>query len=77
MAKWFYKQSFLVQLLLLLIPGVNWVVEVLVRWSAWAKTKSVLTLVFAILVTIPSGIIIGWLDLVWLLIFKHLLFAKA
>ncbi|MBQ8428179.1 MAG: hypothetical protein IJX18_02870 [Clostridia bacterium] len=77
MAKWFYKQSFLVQLLLLLIPGVNWVVEVLVRWSAWAKTKSVLTLIFAILVTIPSGIVIGWLDLIWLLIFKHLLFAKA
>ena len=77
MAKWFYKQSFLVQLLLLLIPGVNWVVEVLVRWSAWAKTKSALTLVFAILVTIPSGIVIGWLDLIWLLLFKHLLFAKA
>lgn len=77
MAKWFYKQSFLVQLLLLLIPGVNWVVEVCVRWSAWAKTKSTLTLVFAVLVTIPSGIIIGWLDLVWLLLFKHLLFAKA
>ena len=77
MAKWFYKQSFLVQLLLLLIPGVNWVVEVLVRWSAWAKTKSVLTLVFAILVTIPSGIVIGWIDLIWLLVFKHLLFAKA
>ena len=77
MAKWFYKQSFLVQLILLLIPGVNWVVEVLVRWSAWAKTKSLLTLVFAILVTIPSGIVIGWLDLIWLLLFKHLLFAKA
>ena len=77
MEKWFEKQSRIVQLILFLIPGVNWVVEVLVRWSAWAKTKSVLTLVFAILVTLPSGIVIGWLDLVWLLLFKHLLFAKA
>ena len=75
-AGWFYSQNFLVQLILLLIPGVNWVVEILVRWSAWLKTKSLITLIFAILVTIPSGIVIGWLDLVWVLLFRHLLFAK-
>ena len=77
MAKWFYKQNFLVQLILLLIPGVNWVVEILVRWSAYLRTKSLLTLVFAILVTIPSGIAIGLIDFIWLLLFRHLLFAKA
>ena len=76
-AKWFYSQNFLVQLILLLIPGVNWVVEILVRWSAYLKTKSIITLIFAILVTIPSGIVIGWLDLIWLLLFRHLLFARA
>lgn len=77
MAKWFYKQSFLVQLILLLIPGVNWVIEIGVRWSAYFKTNNIITLIFAILVTIPSGIVIGWVDLVWLLLFRHLLFAKA
>ena len=77
MAKWFYKQNFLVQLILLLIPGVNWVIEIGVRWSAYFKTNKLLTLVVAILVTIPSGIIIGWVDLVWLLLFRHLIFAKA
>ena len=77
MAKWFYKQNFLVQLILLLIPGVNWVVEIGVRWSAYFKTNNLLTLVVAILVTIPSGIVFGWVDLVWLLLFRHLLFAKA
>ena len=76
MAKWFYKQSFLVQLILLLIPGVNWVVEVAVRWSAYLKTGNLLTLVFAI-ITIPFGIIFGWVDVVWLLVTGHLLFAKA
>ncbi len=76
MAKWFYKQNKLVQLLLLLIPGVNWVVEIAVRWSAYFKRGKLLTLVFAILVTIPSGIVFGWIDLVWLLLFNHLLFAK-
>ena len=75
-AGWFYAQSFLLQLILLLIPGVNWVIEVLVRWSAWAKTKSLLTLIFAIL-TIPLGLVFGWVDLVWLLIFRHLLFAET
>ena len=76
-AKWFYKQSLLIQLILLLIPGVNWVVEICIRWSAWLKTKNLITLVVALLVTIPSGIVIGWLDLVWLILFGHLLFAKA
>jgi hypothetical protein len=76
MAKWFYKQSFLVQLILLLIPGVNWVVEVAVRWSAYLKTGNLLTLVFAI-ITIPFGIVFGWVDVVWLLVTGHLLFAKA
>ena len=76
-AKWFYKQNKLVQLILLLIPVVNWVVEIGVRWSAWLKTKSLITLIFAILVTIPSGIAIGILDFIWLLLFNHLLFAKA
>ena len=75
-AKLFYKQSFLVQLLLLLIPFVNWVTEVVVRWSAWTKTKDTLTLVFAVLVTI-AGVFVAWVDLVWLLLFGHLLFAKA
>lgn len=76
MAKWFYKQGLLVQLLLLLIPGVNWIIEIGVRWSAYFKTKSILTLIFAI-ITIPAGMVFGWLDLIWLLLTGHLLFAKA
>ena len=76
-AKWFYKQDLLVQLILLLIPGVNWVVEIAIRWSAYFKTNNPITLAVANLVTIPSGIVIGWIDLVWLLLFGHLLFAKA
>lgn len=75
-AKWFYKQNLLIQIILLLIPFVNWVVEILVRWSAYLKTKNTLTLVAAIIVTI-FGAFVGWLDIVWLLIFKHLVLAKA
>lgn len=72
MEKWFEKQSRLVQILLLLIPGVNWVVEVLVRWSHALRKKTLLKYLIAIIVTLPSGVIIGWLDMLWCLLFKHL-----
>lgn len=62
----------LVQIILLLIPGVNWVVEIVVRWSHALRVKSLFKYVIAILVTIPSGIIIGWLDMIWCLLFNHL-----
>ena len=75
-ATWFNKQSRLVQILLMLIPVVNWITEILVRWSAFLKTRSLITLVVAILVTF-FGLAFGWIDLVWILLFKHLIFAKA
>ncbi len=76
MATWFNRQSRLVQIILLLIPVVNWFVEIIVRWSAFLKTKSLLTLVVAVLVTF-FGLAFGWIDLIWCLLFKHLIFANA
>ena len=69
---WFNKQSRLVQLLLLLIPGVNWVTEVVVRWSTWLKKPNLIRLAVSILVTL-FGAVFGWVDLVWVLLFKKLL----
>ncbi|MBQ8341009.1 MAG: hypothetical protein IJY22_01360 [Clostridia bacterium] len=69
---WFNRQSRLVQLLLLLIPVVNWITEIVVRWSTWMKKGGLLRLVICILVTIPSGIAFGILDFIWVLLFKHL-----
>jgi hypothetical protein len=69
---WFNKQSRLVQILLLLIPFVNWVTELVVRWSTWQKKGGLLRLIICIVVTIPSGVIVGWLDLIWVLLFKKL-----
>ena len=73
MEKWFEKQSRLVQIILLLIPGVNWVVEVLVRWSHALRKGSLFKYIIAIVVTV-FGAFVGWLDLVWCLLFKHLIF---
>ena len=75
--KWFNSQPRLIQIILLLIPVVNWIVELIVRWSTFVAVKKhkVLHLVVAILVT-AFGLIFGWVDLIWCLLFKHLLFAK-
>lgn len=73
MDRWFTKQSRLVQILLLLIPGVNWVVEVLVRWSSFARKPGALKLVISIVVTV-FGLAYAWIDMICCLITKHLLF---
>ena len=73
MEKWFEKQSRLVQIILLLIPGVNWVVEVLVRWSHALRKGSLFKYILAIIVSI-GGIAVGWIDVVWCLLFKHMIF---
>ncbi len=65
----------LVQIILLLVPVVNWVVELLVRWSNWAHRRGILRLLLALLVTI-FGVVWGWIDCIWVLLFKHLILAK-
>ena len=69
---WFNRQSRIVQILLLLIPGVNWIVEIIVRWSTFLKKGGLIRLIVCIIVTI-FGIVFGWVDLVWVLLFKKLL----
>ena len=70
---WFNRQSRIVQILLLLIPGVNWIVEIVVRWGTFIKQGGTVRLLICLLVTI-FGIVVGWLDAIWCLFTKHLLF---
>ena len=76
MAKAFQKLPRLVQFILLLIPGVNWVTEIIVRVSAIVERFSLRNLIGLIL-AIVVGFAFGWVDLVWVLLFKHLIFCKA
>ena len=69
---WFNKQSRLVQLILLLIPGVNWITELVVRWSTWLKKGGLIRLVICIIVTLGGGLILGYIDLIWVLLFRRL-----
>lgn len=74
--KWFNSQSRLLQVILLLIPFVGWVVELLVRLSIMLRTKSTLHIVVFILFAV-----FGWswiicvIDLVYLALNGHLIFA--
>lgn len=73
--KWFNKQSRLVQVLLLLIPGVNWITEIVVRVSAVFQKptlRNILGLIFGVFIPVIGG----WLDLIWVILFNHLVLAK-
>lgn len=70
--KAFYSQSKLIQIILLLIPGVNWICELIVRWSKAMESRNIIDTIMALIVTI-FGLVFGWVDLIWLLLFDHLL----
>ena len=54
--KWFEEQSLLIKVILLIIPFVGWVIEFLVRLSAFLRKNSTVNLVGFIL-----GIIGFWI----------------
>lgn len=76
MAKSFQALPRLIQFILLLIPGVNWVTEIIVRVSAIIE-KPDLRNAFGLVLAIFVGFFFGWVDLIWVLLFKHLVFCKA
>ncbi len=76
MAKKFQKLSRLAQILLLLIPGVNWITEIVVRVSAVVE-KTTTRNIIGVILGVCVGFVFGWVDLLWVLLFKHLIFCKA
>lgn len=71
MLKAFNRQSRLVQVLLLLVPVVNWITEIVVRTSALLEERNFKTILGFIL-GLFLGFGFGWLDLVWVLLFNKL-----
>ncbi len=76
MAKKFQNLSRLVQVLLLLIPLVNFITEVVVRVSALLEKPDLRNVLGVVLAVITGGFL-GWLDIIWVLLFKHLFLCKA
>lgn len=74
---WFNKQSTLVKAILLIIPFVNWIVELLVRLSVLLRTKSVVhVVVFILFLVLGWGWFLGLLDLIYCLVTGHLFLAE-
>ena len=49
---WFHNQSKVIQIVLLVLPFVGWIVDLLVRWSAFIKNQSLVNLVMALVITL-------------------------
>lgn len=69
--KWFNKQSRLVQILLLLIPTVNFITEIVVRVSAILDKPSFRNILGLVLALATFGIW-GWVDLIWIILYNRL-----
>ncbi len=69
----FNKLPRLVQIILLLIPGVNWFTEIIVRVSAALHGKAGKQILVLILAILPTGVLLGWIDLFSCLIQKRLI----
>lgn len=75
--KWFNSQPLFLKAILLLIPGVNWVMELLIRLSVMLRTKSVLHIVvFIVFLCVGWGWFLGVIDFVYMLVTGHLIFAE-
>lgn len=69
----FKSLSRVVQIILLLIPVVNWFTEICVRGSAALHGKAMLQIIVLIFAILPTGILLGWIDLFSCLIQKKLI----
>ena len=77
MAKKFQQLSLLVKIILLLIPFVNWITEIVVRVSALLEKPDLYNIIGIIFAILPTGIVLGWLDIIWVIVTGHLFLAKV
>ena len=75
--KWFEEQSLVLKIILIILPIVGWVMEILVRVSAYVRKQNTMDLILLILY-----IVLGWtyipliLDIVFLATKGHLFMAN-
>ena len=52
----------IVRVVLLVIPFVNWIVELVLRWEHFLNKKDIGSLLVALFATCGFGFILGWVD---------------
>ena len=74
--KWFEEQSLVVKIILIILPFVGWIMEILIRISAYMRNKNSMDLILLILF-----LLLGWtwipliIDVVFLATKGHLFLA--
>ncbi len=75
--KWFYSQSKLIQILLLLIPVVGWIVEILVRLSCLSRKANLVNIiVFLLYIFAGWAYVLEIIDIVLILLGGKLFLAE-
>ena len=78
MAKKFFQLPRLAQIILLILPIVGWIVELVIRWSAVLEKFTLLNLIAALVYTFVGWtIVLEIVDIIWIILFKHLFLTKA
>ncbi len=65
----------IVQFILLIIPGLNWWVEIIVRVSAFCNKQGGIGQVILAIIPI-TGVILGYIDLIYVLVKGRLVLTK-
>ena len=74
--KWFNNQSVILKVILLVIPFVGWVVELLIRGTRMLDKKDTLSIVvFILFVVVGWGWVLEVIDLIYMVLFGHLILA--
>ena len=74
--KWFEEQSLVLKIILIILPMVGWVMEILIRVSAYVRKKNTMDLILLVIF-----ILLGWtwipliVDVVFLATKGHLFMA--
>lgn len=64
----FNQFSKLVRIILLVIPFVNWIVEMVLRWSLFLEKKDTGSLVLALVATFFLGNLLGFVDAIFIIL---------
>ena len=65
---WYNSKSKVIRVILLFVPFVNWIFEMVIRWTLFIEKKGAPNLVLAILVTAFFGNIFGIVDAIFTII---------
>lgn len=72
--RWFKELSKLYKVILIILPVVNYFIEIYTRICAFCRHKTPINFIAVILFVVPWGLALSYIDFVWVLIFDRQIF---